>query len=99
MKYKLIKRLYNFWSKVNPNDGSIKLSKSLLKNIKYQVNICGIKGAETLLDWCHMDFDNITKDNDNYEELIKIWDICNWYLDYLNGSFSKKELIDKIENY
>lgn len=31
------------------------------------------------------------------EELEKIWDLCNWYLDYIDGSMTKSALADCID--
>jgi hypothetical protein len=33
------------------------------------------------------------------EELDNIWDLCNWFLDYVNGDTKEDWLLDMIENY
>ena len=38
--------------------------------------------------------ENITKD------VNRVWDICNWYLDYTqNNKITEKDLLELIENY
>ena len=53
------------------------------------------EGAEELLDWCRDDYE---KEKDNIE-LDKIWDICNWYLDLLNGQKTENWFLNMLENY
>ena len=53
------------------------------------------EGAEQLLDWCRDDYE---KEKDNFE-LDKIWDICNWYLDLLNGQKTENWFLNMLENY
>ena len=53
------------------------------------------QGAEELLDWCRDDYE---KEKDNIE-LDKIWDICNWYLDLLNGQKTENWFLNMLENY
>lgn len=53
------------------------------------------QGAEELLDWCRDDYE---KEKDNIE-LDKIWDICNWYLDLLNGQKTEDWFLDMLKNY
>ena len=53
------------------------------------------EGAEELLDWCRDDYE---KEKDNFE-LDKIWDICNWYLDLLNGQKTENWFLNMLENY
>ena len=53
------------------------------------------QGAEELLDWCRDDYE---KEKDNIE-LDKIWDICNWYLDLLNGQTTENWFLNMLENY
>ena len=52
------------------------------------------QGAEDLLDWCRDDYE--TKED---TELDNIWNICNWYLDLLNGKVTEKWLLEMIKNY
>lgn len=61
MKEEIIKRLYDFWSKIDNND-------NLLKEITDNVND-GITGAEILLDWCREDYDKAQR---KYMELHSI---------------------------
>ena len=53
------------------------------------------EGAEELLDWCRDDYE---KEKDNIE-LDKIWDICNQYLDLLNGQKTENWFLNMLENY
>ena len=53
------------------------------------------EGAGELLDWCRDDYE---KEKDNIE-LDKIWDICNWYLDLLNGQKTENWFLNMLENY
>ena len=53
------------------------------------------EGAEELLDWCRDDYE---KEKDNIE-LDKIWDICNWYLDLLNGQKTENWFLNMLKNY
>lgn len=53
------------------------------------------EGVEELLDWCRDDYE---KEKDNIE-LDKIWDICNWYLDLLNGQKTENWFLNMLENY
>ena len=52
MKEKVIKQLYDFWSKTDDNN------TKLLEEITNNVNN-GTDGAEVLLDWCRNDYDGI----------------------------------------
>lgn len=92
MKEKLIKRLYEFW--VQTDDNNTKLLEEITTNINN-----GVEGVEVLLDWCRNDFEGTKEEDPYYEELNSIWNICNWYLDYLNGQIKEDWLLDMIENY
>ena len=52
MKEKVIKQLYDFWSKTDDDN------TKLLEEINNNVNN-GLDGAEVLLDWCRSDYDGI----------------------------------------
>ena len=52
MKEKVIKQLYDFWSKTD--DDNTKLLEEITNNVNN-----GLDGAEVLLDWCRSDYDGI----------------------------------------
>lgn len=93
----LLNRLFNFWkdSVDNKEDFKNQLREIIFDN--------GIDGAETLLDFCREDFEEIPieeQENGEHEDLNKIWDICNWYLDLLQkDNVSIEWLINEIENF
>ena len=64
MKNKVIKQLYDFWSKTD-NDNA-----KLLEEITNNVND-GLDGAKVLLDWCRNDYDTI---KEQYKKLHNLTD-------------------------
>ena len=70
MKEKVIKQLYDFWSKTD--DDNTKLLEQITNNVNN-----GLDGAEVLLDWCSCDYDGIREQymklhNLSEEEMEKI---------------------------
>ena len=95
MKERLLNTLYNFWKKNNNEE----YNKTLKEQLNDAIYKNGLKGADTLLDWCRDSYveyyekEGITQEelkehNGDVDcgELDNIWDICNWYLDYLNAT-------------
>lgn len=64
MKDKVIKQLYDFWSKTD-NDNA-----KLLEEITNNVNN-GLDGAKVLLDWCRNEYDTI---KEQYKKLHNLTD-------------------------
>lgn len=54
----------------------------------------GKEGAGELLDWCRDDYNK--QENRDNELLDKIWNICNWYLDFCNGDRTKENLLSLL---
>lgn len=97
MKEKLINRLYDFWKSYTEYYNLD--NKDLKENITQAVNK-GEQGTEELLDWCRCEFEHLQENIVLEEELDKIWDICNWYLDYTkNNKMTENKLLELIENY
>ena len=99
MKEKLIDRLYDFWKSYIEYYNLD--NKDLKENITQAVNK-GEQGAEELLDWCRNEFEYFQSNmyTEMEENLNRIWDICNWYLDYIqNNKMTEKNLLELIENY
>lgn len=97
MKELLIEKLYNFWIRY---DKFYKIKENNLKqNLENAINN-GEQGAEELLDWCREEFEYFQ--NGTYkemeEELNRIWDICNWYLDYTQGIMTESKLLNLIKD-
>lgn len=96
MKEKLINRLYDFWKSYTEYYNLD--NKNLKENITQAVNK-GEQGAEELLDWCREEFEYF-QDNTYTEmekDLNRVWDICNWYLDYTqNNNMTEKNLLELI---
>lgn len=107
MKEKLIEILYDFWSASDDD------KEKLLEEIRENINdgITGAEclldwcrcDYEVLKDQ-YRAMNKILKENNcNYgfmyyaRELDKIWEICNLYLDYCNGTTSEKQLLELIE--
>lgn len=84
VKQKVLERLSKYW------ENDTEEIKSALNN--------GKDGAEELLDWCRDEYDQQEQDVEN-DELDGIWDICNWYLDFLNGDKTQEDLLSLINIY
>lgn len=84
VKQKMLERLSEYW------ENDTEEIKSALNN--------GKDGAEELLDWCRDEYDQQEQNVEN-EELDGIWDICNWYLDFLNGDKTQEDLLSLINIY
>lgn len=84
VKQKMLERLSGYW------ENDTEEIKSALNN--------GKSGAEELLDWCRDEYDQQEQNVEN-EELDGIWDICNWYLDFLNGDRTQENLLNLINIY
>lgn len=96
MKEKLINRSYDFWKSYTEYYNLD--NKNLKENIIQAVNK-GEQGAEELLDWCREEFEYF-QDNtytEMEEDLNRIWDICNYYLDYCNKDMTENELLELIK--
>lgn len=83
VKQKMLEQLSQYW-------------KDDTENIKIALQK-GKEGAEELLDWCRDDYDK--QENTENELLDRVWDICNWYLDFCNGDRTKENLLSLIEIY
>ena len=94
----MIDRLYDFWKSYTEYYNLD--NKDLKENITQAVNK-GEQGAEELLDWCRNEFEYFHSNmyTEMEEDLNRIWDICNWYLDYTqNNKMTEKDLLELIEN-
>lgn len=107
MKEKLLDYLYDFWKKNNDE----KYNEILKKQLNDAIYKDGVKGADTLLDWCREDYEEYYKQNGitqeeleecfgdvNCGKLDDVWDICNYYLDYCNNDMTEEDILNWLNN-
>lgn len=88
----LYNKLFNVWKQITTD------TEELEKDLKEEIFENGLNGADTLLDWCRTDFENYNEEDNIYEDLENAWNWCNWYLDYLQGTRTKENIIDLLNS-
>lgn len=67
-------------------------------NAKYkQLHNLNDEEFELLIDEHSGCYEFMYDEIDNLEDLDNIWDLCNWYLDYLQGSMTLEEFTELID--
>lgn len=109
----LITRVYEFWLFYDRCNNCSADYDCMLKEITTYIKAETIESVQSLLDWCRDAYDLIhdeygvidlsTIEEKLYNELAyyndlqKIWDILNWYQDYVDGSMELKVLENLIK--
>ena len=98
----IIKKVYEFWLFYDKCNNNSEDYDAMLQNITNLVKAETINDTQSLLDWCRDAYDIIHEEYGvidlssselaYYDDLQKIWDILNWYQDYVDGSMTLEQL-------
>lgn len=103
----IIKKVYEFWLFYDKCNNNSEDYDAMLQNITDLVKAETINDTQSLLDWCRDAYDVISEEYNvdistientlyselpYYNDLQKIWDILNWYQDYVDGSMTLEQL-------